>query len=105
MKGLHRMRRWPLAVLLAVSLTATVVAAPSAAPAPEPASTFAEWVGVWLARLVPGWAVAASERADQPPLPPSGEGVAFDDPASSESCDPTIPSTCPESWPDLDPDG
>lgn len=104
MKGLHKKGRAVLAALLLATLAAGSVPAAPAAVAPEGDGSLVAWLEGWLAWLVPSWVVAGSES--EPP-PPSGDGIAFDDRASTEICDPTMPDTCDggEGLPDLDPDG
>jgi hypothetical protein len=104
MKGLHKRGRAVLAALLLATLAAGSVPAAPAAVAPEGDGSLVAWLDGWLARLLPGWAVAGSESEEPPP---GSEGIAFDDPASIETCDPTMPETCDEGegLPDLDPDG
>lgn len=104
MKGLHKRGRAVLAALLLAALAAGSVPAAPAAVAPEGGGSLVAWLDGWLARLVPGWAVAGSESEEPPP---DSGSIAFDDPASIDTCDPTIPSTCTEGdgLPDFDPDG
>ena len=104
MKGLHQRGRAVVAALLLACLVGASVPATPASVVPQDDASLVAWLEGWLARLVPSWFAAASES--EPP-PPDGEGIAFDDPANSESCDPTTATTCTEGdgLPDFDPDG
>lgn len=106
MKRLHQRGRAGVAALLLAMLAAAAVPAAPAVVVPDDGGSIAAWLEGWLARLVPDWVVAGSETPE-PSAPPSGDGTAFDDTSSSETCDPTISVSCQEgeTLPDLDPDG